>query len=107
MAMRNLIAGGLHDRGRPNPPDRLLRLGYVEVGPLRSGLFPFETILLPCARSPGDVQHDVSGLPGLGGYACTEWGRHEMRFGQDNDGNRWSTSRRQGFEMTTVTPPER
>jgi hypothetical protein len=28
-----------------------------------------------------------------------------MTFGQDNDGNRWTTSRWQGIDTTTVTPP--
>ena len=30
-----------------------------------------------------------------------------MRFGQDNQGNRWTTSGSQGIETTTVEPPGR
>ena len=45
---------------------------------------------------------------GPGGYSSTEWSRDGMRFGQDSDGDRWSTSRWQGSETTTVWPrPER
>jgi hypothetical protein len=45
---------------------------------------------------------------GPDGYRSTEWGRDGMRFGQDSDGDRWSTSRWQGRETTTVWPrPER
>ena len=41
------------------------------------------------------------------GYRSTEWDRDGMRFGQDNQGNRWTTSRWQGIETTTVEPPGR
>jgi hypothetical protein len=41
------------------------------------------------------------------GYRSTEWDRDGMRFGQDNQGDRWTTSRWQGFETTTITPPGR
>jgi hypothetical protein len=41
---------------------------------------------------------------GQDGYRSTEWGRDGMRFGQDNQGDRWSTSRWQGIETTTVEP---
>jgi hypothetical protein len=27
------------------------------------------------------------------GYTSTEWSRDGLRFGQDSDGNRWTTSR--------------
>jgi hypothetical protein len=39
------------------------------------------------------------------GYHSTEWDRGGMTIGQDSDGRRWTTSRWQGIEMTTVTPP--
>jgi hypothetical protein len=41
---------------------------------------------------------------GPGGYRSTEWDRGGMRFGEDSDGDRWSTSRWMGRETTTVTP---
>ena len=42
------------------------------------------------------------------GHKTTEWDRDGMRFGEDSDGNRWTTSRWQDREITTVTPhPER
>jgi hypothetical protein len=41
------------------------------------------------------------------GYRSTEWDRDGMTIGQDSDGRRWTTSRWQGIEMTTVEPPER
>ena len=37
------------------------------------------------------------------GYRSTEWDRDGMRFGQDNQGNRWTTSRWQGIETTTIS----
>jgi hypothetical protein len=40
------------------------------------------------------------------GYrSTTEWSRDGMQFGEDNKGNRWSTSRWQGLETTTGDPP--
>jgi hypothetical protein len=41
---------------------------------------------------------------GPGGYRSTETPWQGMTIGQDNRGGRWSTSRRQGFETTTVEP---
>jgi hypothetical protein len=41
---------------------------------------------------------------GPDGYRSTEWDRDGMRFGDDNRGDRWSTSRWQDREITTVTP---
>jgi hypothetical protein len=38
------------------------------------------------------------------GNKSTEWSRDGTRFGQDSDGNRWTTSRWQGIDTTTVTP---
>jgi hypothetical protein len=38
-------------------------------------------------------------------YVSREWDRDGMTFGQDNQGDRWTTSRWQGIETTTVTPP--
>ena len=39
------------------------------------------------------------------GYRSTEWDRDGMTIGQDSDGRRWTTSRWQGIETTTVEPP--
>ena len=39
------------------------------------------------------------------GYRSTEWDRDRMRFGQDSDGRRWTTSRWQDFTITTAEPP--
>ena len=47
----------------------------------------------------------ITTCQGPGGYVSHEWSRDGMRFGQDNQGDRWSTSRWQGIETTTVTPP--
>jgi hypothetical protein len=47
----------------------------------------------------------ITTCQGPGGYRSTEWDRDGMRFGQDNQGDRWTTSRWQGIETTTVTPP--
>jgi hypothetical protein len=45
---------------------------------------------------------------GPGGYRSTEWERDGMRFGEDSDGNRWTTSQWQGFEtLTGRSRPER
>ena len=43
----------------------------------------------------------------LHGYRSTEWDRDGMTIGQDSDGRRWTTSRWQGIETTTVEPPGR
>jgi hypothetical protein len=42
---------------------------------------------------------------GPGGYRSTEWSRYGMQFGDDNRGTRWTTSRWQGIDITTITPP--
>ena len=39
---------------------------------------------------------------GPGGYTSTEWRWRGMTIGQDNQGDRWSTSRWRGFDTTTV-----
>ena len=44
---------------------------------------------------------------GPGGYRSTEWDRGGMVFGDDSDGDRWSTSRWQDRETTTVTSAPR
>jgi hypothetical protein len=44
---------------------------------------------------------------GPGGYRSTEWDRDGMLFEEDSDGNRWTTSRWQGLETTTVEGPYR
>ena len=45
---------------------------------------------------------------GPGDYRSTEWEWQAMTLGQDSDGNRWTTSRWQDRETTTVWPrPER
>ena len=41
------------------------------------------------------------------GYTSTEWSRDGMRFGQDSDGNRWTTKRWRDGTITTITPPQR
>ena len=41
------------------------------------------------------------------GYVSTEWSRDGMRFGQDSDGNRWTTSRWRDIDITTVERPDR
>jgi hypothetical protein len=41
---------------------------------------------------------------GPGGYRSTETQWQEMTLGQDNQGDRWTTSRWQGFETTTGEP---
>jgi hypothetical protein len=41
------------------------------------------------------------------GATSTEWSRDGMRFGQDSDGNRWTTSRWRDVRRTTVEPPGR
>jgi hypothetical protein len=45
---------------------------------------------------------------GPGGATSTECERDGMRFVQDSDGNRWTTSHWRDGDITTVTPsPER
>jgi hypothetical protein len=39
------------------------------------------------------------------GYRSTEWSRDGMRFGQDSDGYRWTTSRWRDTTITTLKPP--
>jgi hypothetical protein len=41
------------------------------------------------------------------GYRSTKWDRDGMRFGQDNRGERWTTSRWMGIDTTTVSSPGR
>ena len=41
---------------------------------------------------------------GPGGYRSTETPWRGMTIGQDSDGNRWTTSRRMGFDITTIEP---
>lgn len=41
------------------------------------------------------------------GYRSTEWDRDGMTIGQDNQGDRWSTSRWRDTTITTITPPGR
>ena len=51
---------------------------------------------------------DITTCSSAGGYVSPEWSRDGMRFSQDSDGDRRSTSRRQGIETTTVwSCPER
>jgi hypothetical protein len=38
------------------------------------------------------------------GYRSTEWERQGMRFGQDNRGDRWSTSQWRDTTITTLSP---
>jgi hypothetical protein len=38
-------------------------------------------------------------------WCSTEWDRDGMRFGQDNQGDRWTTSRWRDTTITTVEPP--
>ena len=42
-----------------------------------------------------------------GGYTSTEMPWQGMIIGQDNQGDRWTTSRWQGVDTTTVEPRER
>jgi hypothetical protein len=44
---------------------------------------------------------------GPDGYVSHEWDRDGMRFGQDNQGDTWSTSRWRDTTITTITPPGR
>ena len=39
------------------------------------------------------------------GYVCRETEWQDRTYGDDSEGTRWTTSRWQGFETTTVTPP--
>jgi hypothetical protein len=39
------------------------------------------------------------------GYVSHEWNRDGMRFGDDNQGDRWTSWRWQGRDFTTVSPP--
>jgi hypothetical protein len=41
---------------------------------------------------------------GPGGATSTEWRWQGMTIGNDSDGSRWTTSRRQGVDTTTVEP---
>jgi len=51
------------------------------------------------------VWQGIRACQGPDGYRSTEWDRDGMTFGQDNQGDRWTTFRWQGIETTTVTPP--
>jgi hypothetical protein len=42
-----------------------------------------------------------------GGYLSHEWSRDGMRFGQDSDGNRWTSSRWQGKTPPPASPRSR
>jgi hypothetical protein len=41
------------------------------------------------------------------GHSTTEWHWQGMTFGQDNQGNRWTTSRWRDIDITTVKRPDR
>ena len=43
----------------------------------------------------------------LAEIAGAEWEREGMTFGQDSDGNCWTTSRWRGGDIETVTPAPR
>ncbi len=53
----------------------------------------------------GQAYEDSVGSVIRGGYVSHKWDRDGMTIGQDSDGDRWTTSRWQGMEPTTVTPP--
>jgi len=63
-----------------------------------SGALGAET--LTCSTWQG-----ITTCQGPGGYVSHEWDRSGMRFGDDNRGDRWATSRWQGMETTTVEQP--
>jgi hypothetical protein len=42
---------------------------------------------------------------GPGGYVSHEWDRDGMRFGDDNQGDRWTSWRWQDTTITRVEPP--
>jgi hypothetical protein len=41
------------------------------------------------------------------GYLSQEWDRDGMTIGQDNQGDRWTTSRWRDIDITTVRRPDR
>jgi hypothetical protein len=47
----------------------------------------------------------ITTCQGPGGYRSTEWDRDGMTIGQDNQGDRWTTSRWRDIETTTVEQP--
>jgi hypothetical protein len=49
----------------------------------------------------------ITTCQGPGGYLSQEWNRDGMRFGDDNRGDRWTTSRWRDTTTTTVEPPDR
>lgn len=71
------------------------------------------TALIQSAAALGEPLYCSTSFQGyrvcqdLHGYRSTEWDRDGMTIGQDSDGNRWTTSRWQGIETTTVEPPGR
>jgi hypothetical protein len=69
---------------------------------LLQGIFPAiaSAQTLTCATSSQGYRV----CQGPDGYRSTEWERGGMRFGEDNRGDRWSTSQWQDREITTVTP---
>jgi hypothetical protein len=65
---------------------------------------PAEAETLTCATSFQGYRI----CQGAGGYRSTEWKWQDRVIGDDNRGNRWTTSRWQDREVTTVTPgPDR
>jgi hypothetical protein len=64
------------------------------------GTIPMNAQPLTCSTWQG-----ITTCSSPGGYVAHEWDRDGMTIGQDSDGRRWATSRWQGIDATTVTPP--
>ena len=77
----------------------MIRLALITAALIQS-IATLDAQTLTCSTWQG-----ITTCQGPGGYRSTEWDRDGMRFGQDNQGDRWTTSRWQGIETTTVTPP--
>jgi hypothetical protein len=73
-------------------------------------VIPRVAIIIALIAAPASAQTVTCGTSfqgyhlcqGPDGYRSTEWSRDGMPFGQDSDGDRWSTSRWMGRDTTAV-----
>jgi hypothetical protein len=77
-----------------------MRAAFIAVAAALTSMTPASAETLTCSTWQGirtcQDGHDYTSHE-------TQW--QGMTFGDDSDGNRWTTSRWQDFTTTTITPP--
>jgi hypothetical protein len=74
----------------------------ASVAALVQGTAPLDADPFYCSRWQG-----ITTCSSPGGYVSHETQWQRFTLGDDNQGNRWTTSRWQGIDITTVEPPGR